>query len=467
MTEPVPGRRRAQGAALVLALALSRPATAAPTLSLGGDIKQFFFATLPYDHPLMPTGPSGQGLFDLRLKGGLRAGPLRVEVHPVLTAGAPGATTGARFVQTGAGVPQLIDLNRSLSDTPGLWAQLRIDRLHASAKGAHLGVDLGRQPISFGRGLVFTPLDLVSPFAPTIIDSSYKPGVDAARVDAWWGETGQATVVAAWTGAPPSSADETDASLAQQTVLAAWAQQGLGAWDLGLLVAQSRADGVVGLSASGSVGPVGLRAEGTWTRPDPKAAAPTINAARALFNQPLAAADTAPFTRALVGADWRPGARTSLSGELYRQGMGAATPDGYAAEATEPRVLRGEQWLLGRSYAALALQHEFRPTLQSNLTLISNLRDPSALLGVGLGWSVADNAEVALGGYSGLGARPAAPPPLPATVAGPLQAAEDAGLLPPDAARAVREAWQASNTPIRSELGLSPTTVYAQVRTYF
>ncbi len=456
------------GALLALTSAPARAAEPGATFSLAGDLKQFFFATLPYDHPLMPPDPTGQGLLDLRLKGGLRAGPVRAEVHPVLTAGAPGAIDGARFVQTGAGVPQLVDLNATLTDGAGLWAQARIDRLHLAAKGAHLGVDLGRQPISFGRGLFFTPLDLVSPFSPTVIDSSYKPGVDALRVDAWWGESGQASLVGAWAGQPVGSrADGDDNALLDDLVAVAWAQQGLGTWDLGLMLALNHNDKVLGLSASGGWGPVGLRAEGSLTAPDPEAAAPAINALRAIFGEAPLPADRDPFTRALVGADWRPGPRTSLSGELYRQGMGAAAADGYLAEATDPRVRRGEQWLLGRVYGAVALQHELRPTLQSNLSLISNLRDPSALLGLGLGWSVADNAEVALGGYAGLGARPGEAPPLPARVAGPAAAAEAAGLISPADLAALRQAWRTSHTPTESELGLSPTTLYAQVRTYF
>jgi hypothetical protein len=255
--------------------------------------------------------------------------------------------------------------------------------------------------------------------------------------------------------------------LLDDLVAVAWAQQGLGTWDLGLMLALNHNDKVLGLSASGGWGPVGLRAEGTLTAPDPEAGAPAINALRAIFGEAPLPADRDPFTRALVGADWRPGPRTSLSGELYRQGMGAAAADDYLAEATDPRVSRGEQWLLGRVYGAVALQQELRPTLQSSLSLISNLRDPSALLGLGLGWSVADNAEVALGGYAGLGARPGEAPPLPAQVAGPAAAAEAAGLISAADLAALRQAWRTSHTPTESELGLSPTTLYAQVRTYF
>jgi hypothetical protein len=92
------------GALLALTAAPARAAEPGATFSLAGDLKQFFFATLPYDHPLMPPDPTGQGLLDLRLKGGLRAGPVRAEVHPERRAGR--LNTGQYFfgrAEVGAG----------------------------------------------------------------------------------------------------------------------------------------------------------------------------------------------------------------------------------------------------------------------------------------------------------------------------------------------------------------------------
>ena len=57
----------------------------------------------------------------------------------------------------------------------------RVERTRLYIKGSIGPVDLqiGRQPISFGNGFVFSPLDLVQPFSFATIDNEYKPGIDA------------------------------------------------------------------------------------------------------------------------------------------------------------------------------------------------------------------------------------------------------------------------------------------------
>lgn len=425
--------------------------------SFGGDIKQFFFITFPYDHPLMPPDPSGQAILDLRLKGAVKQGGWRAELHPVLTTIAPGALSTGGFVQTGVGVPEALPLSAELVDASGLFMRARVDRANLSFKAAHLALTLGRQPVSFGRGAFFTPLDLVNPFQPTVIDSSYKPGVDAARLDLYAGESGQIILVAAYSGAWDR----------QGSVMAAWAQRTVGAWDLALFAASAHADLVGGLSANGSVGPVGLRAEGSVTRPDPEGPAPALDALRAqLGGEPLGP-QRDPSVRALVGADWRPGPRTTLSGEAYVQTLGINDPDDTFIQSSDPRYARGELWLTGRVYGALALQQELRPTLHGGLSLISNLLDPSALAGANLSWSVADDCELLVGGYAGLGPRPGLPPPLSAGLSAQLEQGQALGLITEAEAAAAKDAWALLQTPVRSEFGTTPTIAFTQLRVYF
>jgi DNA-binding GntR family transcriptional regulator len=60
-----------------------------------------------------------------------------------------------------------------------------------------LKVTVGRQPVAFGSGMFFTPLDLISSFTPTTIDAEYKPGVDVVRVDVFRGFATNGTVLVA------------------------------------------------------------------------------------------------------------------------------------------------------------------------------------------------------------------------------------------------------------------------------
>ena len=418
---------------LILLLgALAVAAVPPPELEVGGDVKTFAVATFPYDHLLMrdpatwldpdaETEPSGQGIADFRLKAGVTwPGALKLEIHHALTTRAParidGAAAGMGVASAGVGrgAPQAVDLSWQSTDGAGLTVSGRIDRLVLSRRLPHVDLAIGRQPITFGRALIFTPLDLVGPFNPTTIDQEYKPGIDAMRADVYAGTSGQVTLAAAYAG-------DWDLS---GLVLAGYGSAAVGVWDLGLLLGLVHEDAVVGLSASGSAGTVGLRAEAAITQPAE------------------AAAEDDPFVRAVVGADFYPGGTgtTTISTEVYVQTLGADDPADYLAQWQSERVARGELWPAGRYYAAVAVSHEIIPIVSVSGSLIANLADPSALFAPSLNWSVSDEAAVSAGAYVGLGKRP--------------HDIGDEGLLDVDQA-------------VRSELGLVPVTVYLSMRAYF
>lgn len=42
---------------------------------------------------------------------------------------------------------------------------------------------LGRQAVSWGNGMVYAPMDLFNPFAPTVVDQDHKAGDDLILVE--------------------------------------------------------------------------------------------------------------------------------------------------------------------------------------------------------------------------------------------------------------------------------------------
>lgn len=426
------------------------------TAALHGDLKTFFVASAPRpwfglsadtaalldamglseDEALEYYGlaaePSAQGVASGRLKGALTGGGLRLDVHWAFAAQTAGADTGVVGLGTGVGLaaPELIDLTWN-PDAGELRLQHRIDRLALAAKLPGVDLTVGRQPISFGVGRFFTPLDLVNPFHPATIDTEYKPGVDALRVDAYAGVSSRLTLSAAWAGAPLTGKDQRQPTqpVLDDLVLAAAGQVTVGVTDLLGFAGDVHGEPVVGLGAVSAVGPVGVHAEATLTLP----------------------ADEDPFVRAVAGADGRPTTTTSLAGEVYVQSFGATDPADYLATLTSPRAARGEIWQMGQLYAALAVAQELTPLIYANASIISNLRDPSALLVLGGAWSVADNADVGFGSYWGLGQPPE-------TVEISLDPATLLPVLPSDAT---------INRSVQSEFGLYPTTAYIQMRAYF
>ncbi len=430
-----------------------------PEASANVDLKTFLVGSFPGDwivapeippelEPLLPDGfsaddllaasglgadPRAQGFGAGRVRGELRLGDVVLLGHHEVFLGSGAASPlGGTSAGVGLQAPELVDLTWQPDLGDGMQLRGRTDRLSVTwaAKGAQLVV--GRQPVSFGTGFVFTPMDVVNPFSAATIDTEYKPGVDAARLDAFFGTAGKVTAVAAWAGPPVHAPDRAPVALAD-LVFAASGQGTVGVTDLVGLAAVVRGDLVAGAGFVSAIGPVGVHGEVTGTLPAEDAV------------------EDDPFVRAVLGADGRPTGTTTVSGEVYLQTLGATDPRDYLAFAQGPRFARGELWTMGRTYAALSVAQELTPLVSGSAALIGNLEDPSALLAPGLSISAADDVTVSLGGFVALGARPD-PVPLgfdPTTFA-----------ITPPTTRALARS-------VNSEFGLYGSTVYLSTRSWF
>ena len=81
-----------------------------------------------------------------------------------------------------AGLPsddrRLVNLTHTLHEASEGAIVHRLDRFWIGHTGERTTVRFGRQALSWGNGLFFTPMDLVNPFDPTVIDTEYKSGDD-------------------------------------------------------------------------------------------------------------------------------------------------------------------------------------------------------------------------------------------------------------------------------------------------
>ena len=307
----------------------------------------------------------------------------------------------------------------------------RIDRLLVSARLPGVDLAVGRQPVSFGTGRFFTPMGLVNPFHPATIDTEYKPGVDAVRGGVYAGVATKITVVGAWAGRPIGERDA-DREVLPDMVLAATGQATIGVTDILLFGGDVRAEPVFGLGTTTSVGAIGVHGEATVTLPR----------------------TGDPFVRAVLGADGRPTNTTTVTGEAYLRTFGATDPEDYLDAVDTGRFRRGEVWEMGQLYAAIAVVQEITPLIHANASVVSNLRDPSALAAGGVSWSVSDESDVVFGGYAGLGEPPD-------TVN--LDLAIDPATMTPT----VTVPDGALERSVNSEFGLYPAMAYVQIRTYF
>jgi len=73
---------------------------------------------------------------------------------------------------------RFFNLTATIDDDGKFVAGHRLDRLMLGYANDKAVVRLGRQVLSWGNGLIFTPLDIVNPFDPAMVDTEYKTGDD-------------------------------------------------------------------------------------------------------------------------------------------------------------------------------------------------------------------------------------------------------------------------------------------------
>ncbi len=369
---------------VLLAMALPDEAQARRTFDATGHVKLFSIGIFPVpgdDLSGAALAASGSSVADSRLK--LLWRPkrrVRVELHPTVT-----LTQGQTILGLNTGVArldaELLPLTWSVVDDQQLQLKARLDRINLRWDVKRLRMTLGRQPISFGKGRVFTPLDLVAPFSPTTIDNSYKPGVDALRFDLFQGMSGRMTVVGAYLGDPGRDFDDWHM---ERATLVGHGKGSVGEhWELEGFAGWLYDEPVLGGSVFYNGGSVGVYGD---------------------LNVTLA--EDEMLGRAVVGAQYKPTAKTYVLMEAYVQSVGATKPADYREQAEGPRYRRGELVQLGRVYAAVMGSYQLTPLVALGGAVLSNLEDRSVLLMPNLNWSVAENAALSLGFLGGFGARP-------------------------------------------------------------
>ena len=393
------------------------------------DLKTFFVTVHPYDHILMPPSDTAQAFVDGRLKlDWTISDAISIEAHHVVTAGTPQYQTQlqlelaqmgveiedtASTMMTGVGLqaPEAIELSWRLEDSD-LFLQGRTDRLFAQATIGQSTIRLGRQAVSFGHGMVFNPMDLVQPFSIATIDNEYKPGVDAVRVERYFGMTGQITGVVAYAG-----------SWDVEGLTAVMNANGTIGWtDISVFGGMVRSDRVVGTGVASSIGAVGLHSDVTLTLPKSD--------------------DEDPFVRSTTGAFWRPFNTSSVTMEYYYQSLGSEKAADYLEFAQSDRYARGELWVMGQHYLALAWAQEITALSSGNIAVIGNLVDASALLSPSISLSVSDEVQLVAGGFVGVGEQP-------------KTTSVTEVLINPDALQ------------FNSEFGMMPGSGFVQLRSYF
>jgi len=355
---------------ITLSAVASEQYSSATQWSFGGHAKyQYVYTHVPQDSVFYSI--SGEKLQDhnleVRLKLAARRDRLDFEAHTQFIAIHSDTLSGFR------GLPGLLFPGRDVINDDRRWFDLthdfhnqgknatlvRLDRLNLGYTGEKTVIRFGRQAISWGNGLLFTPMDIFNPFDPAAVDKEYKTGDDMLYAQYLLDNGNDIQAVAVVRRNPVTGeVNQDQCSLAVKYH---------GFWDsneFDVLLAEHYGDALIGLGASSSLGGAVLRGDMVLDDTD--------------SGSVLSAVGGVSYSWVSAGHNW-----TGLL-EYYFNGFGMKGGDYSTTGLAEnpelvKRLARGEVFNLGRHYLGASVTVEATPLLKLTPNLFINLVDPSAL----------------------------------------------------------------------------------------
>ena len=265
------------------------------------------------------------------------------------------------------------DLTHEISDNDSRILAQRLDRLHLDYTGDKAVLRFGRQAVSWGNGLIYTPMDFLNPFDPAAVDTEYKVGDDMFYAQ-YLLDNGND-----WQFVSVQRRDEED-NVSSDVSSTALKFHGFGLqWEYDLLVAEHYDEFMLGVGGLLNVGESVVRGDITLTD----------------GQQEWVTSLVLNWSYSWMWA----GHNVSGVAEYFYNGFGLRESDYTADKIREEtdlvdRIVRGELFTLGRHYVAGSLLLELTPLLNVTPNLFVNLGDSSALLQLVMQWDLAQNWQL-------------------------------------------------------------------------
>lgn len=272
---------------------------------------------------------------------------------------------------------RLMDLTKTICDNDEYNLYHRLDRLVLILQPEWGNIRIGRQALTWGNGLLFNPMDLFNPFAPTDIDRDYKIGDDMITTQFSLYKTYDfQCLYVPRRDSDSHNVEWNDSSLAGKLHFVS------GTTEFDIMAGRHYKDKVIGFGSQGYLGDTVWRMDATWT-----------------FLPEESRKNSYPSLVANMDYSWV-WLKKNFYGliEFYFNGLGK---NNYSKAYSDPditeRLVRGDMFSLGRTYLSGEIQAELNPLLNVYFTIINNLADSSGIFQPRLIWDMAENTQLTFG----------------------------------------------------------------------
>ena len=218
-----------------------------------------------------------------------------------------------------------------------------LDRAFVRRRWGDLRLGFGRQPVDWGAGRFWQPLNVFGAFAPVDLDTDYKPGIDATVLD--WYPSPSSALTAVYAFAPRHDSPVPDSrALHYQAQVGALSQIELVAGDV---IGQR----VIGAAFASEVAGIGWRVE-------------------ALHSAPAGGARSTLFW--IAGCEYRFAGGTIVAIEWHDNARGATSEATLAAASSDLMLRYGLQQQFGRRVLAIGLERELTPLTTISYKLLAS-----------------------------------------------------------------------------------------------
>ena len=272
---------------------------------------------------------------------------------------------------------RLLDLTKTLKQTDDYVLWQRFDRLFFSIKPSWGDIMVGRQAITWGNGFIFNPMDLFNPFAPSDTIRDYKMGDDLVSVRFNSKFSGECNLLYV----PRRDVITGDVDFESSSVAGKFHffTEDI---EMDVMGAMHYNEIILGLGGTGYFKDAAWRTDLVWS---------TLKDGK----------DKKGYFEFVINIDyswvWQDKNYYGFI-EFYHNGLGK---NNYTDAMVDPDVMeridRGELFALGKNYLSGQIQMELHPLLNIYLSVISNVRDPCAIIQPRAIFSVTQNSNLHFG----------------------------------------------------------------------